>query len=237
MDAAPDTDPVMDQPGIDMCWSRIGVRGDSSCPKLREHVHCRNCPIFGAAALSLLDRAPSSDYLADWTRHFAQAAERSSAPTQAGAARSVVIFRVGVEWLALPTSMFAEIAEPRVIHSLPHRRGGALLGIVNVRGELLICLSLAKLLGHEEGPAARRESGTTARRRLLVVGNDGSRIVFPVDEVHGVHRVGTDDLSETPATIAKAPTTYTIGMLAWQGRIIGCLDGALLLAGLDRILA
>ena len=35
----------------------------------------------------------------------------------------------------------------RLIHSLPHRRQGIVLGLVNVRGELLICVSLARLLG------------------------------------------------------------------------------------------
>src|SRR2546422_1979826 len=38
----------------------------------------------------------------------------------------------------------AEVAERRVIHSLPHRRTGIVLGVVNVRGELLVCVSLGR---------------------------------------------------------------------------------------------
>ncbi len=39
-----------DLPSVDDCWNRIGVRGDRSCPKLAEHIHCRNCPVHAAAA-------------------------------------------------------------------------------------------------------------------------------------------------------------------------------------------
>ena len=42
---------------------------------------------------------------------------------------------------------YEEIAERRSLHSLPHRRRGIVMGIVNIRGELLICASLGKLLG------------------------------------------------------------------------------------------
>ena len=42
-------------PGAGDCWNKIGVSGDLSCPELNTHIHCRNCPVFAAAA-----RAPSS---------------------------------------------------------------------------------------------------------------------------------------------------------------------------------
>ena len=35
---------------IDDCWNRIGVHGDKSCPLLSEHIHCRNCAVYSAAA-------------------------------------------------------------------------------------------------------------------------------------------------------------------------------------------
>jgi hypothetical protein len=58
-----------------------------------------------------------------------------------------MIFRLGTEWLALPASVFQEVAELGAIHSLPHRRSGLVVGLTNVRGgELLICFSLTKLL-------------------------------------------------------------------------------------------
>ena len=35
----------------------------------------------------------------------------------------------------------------QAIHSLPHQRSRALLGVANVRGALVACLSLVELLG------------------------------------------------------------------------------------------
>ena len=35
---------------IDDCWNRIGIYGDKSCPVLPEHIHCRNCSVYSAAA-------------------------------------------------------------------------------------------------------------------------------------------------------------------------------------------
>ena len=45
-----------DARAIDDCWNRIGVYGDKSCERLREHVHCRNCEVHAAAAVRLLER-------------------------------------------------------------------------------------------------------------------------------------------------------------------------------------
>ena len=46
---------LADTQAIDDCWNRIGVRGDQSCPLLIEHIHCRNCALYAAAAIRLLD--------------------------------------------------------------------------------------------------------------------------------------------------------------------------------------
>src|ERR1700674_3487561 len=118
---------------VNDCWNRIGVGGDGSCVELEQHVHCRNCPIYSAAALSLLDRDLPDAYQSDWADHFAQAKPSREADTH-----SAIIFRIGPEWFAFPTLLFDEIAELRTIHSLPHQRSGAVLGLVNVRGELII---------------------------------------------------------------------------------------------------
>ena len=60
-----------------------------------------------------------------------------------------MVFRIGAEWIGLPTDVFQEVAEECIVHTLPHRRGGVLAGLVNVRGELLLCVALEILLGME----------------------------------------------------------------------------------------
>jgi chemotaxis-related protein WspD len=217
---------------VDDCWNRIGMRGDSSCPELERHVHCRNCPTYGAAASTLLRRELPAGYRAEWAGHFAgrQRAEDRGA-------QSDLIFRIDTEWLALPTSIFQEVAEKAAIHSLPHRPSGLVLGLTNVRGELLICFSLAKLLGHDEAVHPTRGKPSAERRRLLVFQREGRRTAIPADEVHGIHRYHPQILQEVPATVAKAPARYTKAILPWQGRAVGRLDEELIFHTLDRSVA
>ena len=221
---SPDGSPVE----LSSCWSRIGiVGGDGTCPDLQRFIHCRNCPVYSAAGVQLLNRPLLPDYRDEWTRQFA------GRKTKAAPGRiSILVFRVAGEWLALPTQIFQEVAEHRRIHSIPHRRHGIVAGLVNVRGELLICVSLVRLLGLE--PEARPQPQSTSYDRLLVVTHRGTRLTFPVDEVHGVWRIRPDDLKEVPATVARAEPTYTRGVWSWQGRSVGCLDEELLLSALNR---
>ena len=162
-------------------------------PELKKHVHCRNCPVYSAGAAELLDGDPPASYLADRTSHFAQPKRAEDIET-----RSVVIFRVASEWLALPTSVVMEVANLLPIHSLPHRQNGVVLGLASVRGELLVCVSLRQVVGAEPLAAASHERRDTAYRRLLVIRREAVRVVCPVDDVHGIHRFHPRELKAVP---------------------------------------
>lgn len=215
------------------CWNIIGVAGNGTCRELARHVHCRNCPVYSAAAKQLLDRSASADYRREWTEHFARE-KKLTTPAKT----SSVIFRVGPEWLALPTQAFQEVAEKRAMHSLPHRRRGMVLGLVNVRGELLICASLGRLLGLE--PELKRAKPRAVFDRLLVADWNGQRIAFPVDEVHGVYRFHQDELREPPATLSRNAGSPARGVFSWHDpksrahRTVGFLDTDTLFAMLNR---
>ncbi len=212
------------------CWNLIGVSGDQSCRELARHVHCHNCPVHAAAAARFLDRPFSPVERRAWTEHYARE-KHVGTPAKV----SALIFRLGGEWLALPTTAFQEIAERRVLHSLPHRRRGIVLGLVNVRGELLICASLARLLSLENTPAVSRSRAVFDR--LLVAECAGQRFAFPVDEVHGVYRFQQIDLREPPATVARARLTCTRGVFPWRNFAVGFLDAETLFAALNRNLS
>jgi chemotaxis-related protein WspD len=215
----------------DECWNRIGVRGDGSCVELQKHVHCHNCGVYSAAAQTLLDRPLSSDDIAERTRHIA----RPKAVEEQGP-QTVLIFRIAAEWLALPMAVVKEVAEQRPIHSLPHRRGGVLLGVANVRGELLVCVSLRRLLTLEEG-GTKPQSRHTVHQRLLVVGQGDVRAVCPVDEVHGIERAHTWTLQDLPATLSKAAGRHSNGVIMWRDHAVGFLDEQLLFHSLQRSLS
>src|SRR5687768_8969632 len=149
------------------CWNSIGVRGDRSCPELKQHGHCRNCPVYSAGAAALLDGDAPDGCLAEWTSHFAKPGVAADTDT-----RSIVIFRIGAEWLALPTSVVVEVADVLPVHSLPHRQNGAVLGLANVRGQLLICVSLGQVVGVEPSTTSTTARRRTAHKRLLVIRRD-----------------------------------------------------------------
>jgi chemotaxis-related protein WspD len=211
------------------CWNEIGVQGAATCPELAQVIHCRNCPVYSKAGVQLLDRPLPPEYRRAWTKHFAQ-----DRILPAPARQSALLFRIGSEWLALPAPAFQEVAERRPVHSLPHRREGIVLGLVNIRGELLICISLAFLLGLVRNPLSEMPRSTYDR--LLVTRRDGQRFVFPADEVRGLFRFQTPELKEPPATLTKARLSYTQGILYWQDRTVGMLNADLLFSSLNRSL-
>jgi chemotaxis-related protein WspD len=195
-----------------------------------------NAGAVAAPADSLLDRPLPAGYREEWAKHFAQP-ERSDADEEGADERTVVVFRIGDEWLALPAHLFDEVAEPRRYHSLPHRRDNLVLGIVNVRGELLVCVSLGALLGIGEARTADGGGRTTAFERLVVIGRDSRRLAFPVDEVHGIHRYTGRDVLDVPATIGKSASSFAVALIAWKGGTVGRLDDKLVLDALDRSIA
>lgn len=220
------------QPRIDDCWNQIGVRGDGSCPKLEEHVHCRNCPVYSAAAIQLLNGDLPTDQTEDWTKHYATELRREDT-----APESAMVFRVGPEYFALATVNFTEVVPPRKTHPLPHRRNQLVLGLVNVRGSLLISVSLKELLGLARATAPAEKGDRLRHPQVLVASWEGRSLAFPVDEVMGVHRYQRSQLQAVPATVAKAAATYTKSMLPWRDKSIGLLDDQLLFYSINRNLA
>jgi len=213
------------------CWNRIGVQGDGSCPELDRYIHCRNCPVYTDAAAHLLDTSAPSHYLTEWTGHYARPLPVAEVDTH-----PYFIFRLGAEWLALPVDLLKEVAPLQSVHSLPHRQAGAVRGLTNVRGELLICVALDQVLGLdllEVKPAKNRRD----LRQLLVITDKRGPLAFPVDEVHGIHWCPARQLMEVPATIAHAAVVYSRAILPWNGHSVGCLDRELLLAAFNRSLA
>jgi len=201
------------------CWNRIGVWGDRSCPELIPTVHCHNCPVFAAAGRRFLDTPPPEGYLAEWTERLIAPVEETATDLQ-----SALIFRLGEEWLALRVQALLEVTNPRPVHRVPHR-AGLLAGLVNIRGELHLCVHLARLLGLKApGPGELSPDDAGTKARLIVVESEAGRWVFPVDEVDQVYRFAPAELTGAPATLARSAGRLTRAVFAWRERSIGFLD-------------
>ncbi|HDS1778443.1 TPA: chemotaxis protein CheW [Pseudomonas putida] len=209
-----------DDAHIDDCWNRIGVRGDKQCPLLERHVHCRNCEVYAAAATRLLDRYSLVQ------EHQAAAVQ----PDAENTGRSMLLFRLGEEWLALATACLAEIAPLQAVHSLPHQRSRLLHGVANVRGALVPCLSLADLLGVQAGSTEQRSA--RAMPRMLILAAEGGPVVMAVEEIDGIHRLDPQLLGS-----GRDATRFTAAVLQWRGRSVRVLDDQHLLSAVQRSLS
>ena len=223
------------------CWKQIGVWGDGSCGKLEQATHCRNCPVYSAVGVQLLDRELPAEYLDEATALLA----RPQALKVTGL-RAVILFRIGIEWFALPVGVLVEVVERRAVHFVPHTANNFLKGLINIRGELQVCISLTKLLG-----LAKRTDEQKARHsvfeRLLVIQRDGHHLVIPVSEVFGLVRYHADEVREAPATAGRASTNFVRAVLPWRHPkaagesppeiSVGLLDDELLFYSVNKSLA
>jgi len=214
-----------DARAIDDCWNRIGIHGDKSCPLLEEHIHCRNCSVYSVAATRLLDRYS----LQQDQREAVVSKVETDVKT-----RSLLMFRLGEEWLGLATRTLVEVAPLQAIHSLPHQRSRALLGVANVRGALVACLSLVELLDLDGSVAPA--SGGRVMPRMLIIAAHGGPVVVPVDEVDGIHAIDERILDAASQSGAQASAKYTRGVLQYRGRSLRWLDEEQLLSAVTRSL-
>jgi chemotaxis-related protein WspD len=215
-------------PDVSDCWNKIGISGDRSCPELNTHIHCRNCPVFTEAARDFFDRRAPEGYLADWSRWLSELAGfgESGNESKTGSdnirshdpAVSVLIFRLGEEWLAIRTQTVVEVTLPRPVHRIPHRSNAVLIGIVNLQGQGLLCVSLHGLLGATAVPVISSR---------LVVLRDADRAeswAFAADEVVGVRRVLRSQWRSVPSTLNNPAVGFSQAVLSSEGRSIGLLD-------------
>lgn len=220
---------------INDCWNQIGVWGDKTtpCPKLADVIHCRNCEVYSAAGRTVLERRIPEEYETKWAKVYSESKKEKITGTEC-----VTIFRLGNEWLALPTNMIDEITDVSVIHSLPHKRTPILRGLMNLRGQMSICVSLGQLL---EIKKHHQHENTDARNRtyerMIAVKYHESSYVFLVSEVKSTFRFRQEELKEAPSTLSNAKGTFTKGILSWKEQDVAYLDADLLFYTLDKKLA
>lgn len=219
---------------IGNCWSEIGVwsTDGEKCPRLKEVLHCRNCEVYSSAGRGLLARALPEDYQEYWTSLLAKDED-----VRRGDSLSIVVFRLGDEWLGLPTKIIKEISEIRPVHSIPNSKSAVVKGLVNVRGELQLWVSMGTLLAVDKGES---HSDNALRKsfleRLVILSKDGEQFVFPVSEIIGTHRIWKENVRDVPSTAANSMYSHLAGLFELDGRHVGLLDEELLVNSLRRSL-
>jgi len=205
---------------IDDCWNTIGVwrKTDKKCEKLSDVIHCYNCDVYSNAGRSLLNRESPEGYTNEWADILAEQKTEQSSGMQ-----SAIVFRLGAEWLALPVMVVNEISLLKNIYAIPHNKNNAIKGMVNIRGELVICMSLGNLFGIEK-PNEELIDEEHSINRLIMIREKKGHVVFPVSEIDGIIHYNPAKLSPAPDTIKSSTSNFIIGISNSNERNIGCID-------------
>jgi chemotaxis-related protein WspD len=222
--------------------------------------------VFASAARAFFDRPAPEGYLAEWTQWLASSEEQARHQAGEGLAESdrdrigVLIFRLGPELLAFRTQTIGEVTATRPVHRIPHRSNTILIGLVNLRGQLQLCVSLHGLLGVDapSGPAPHPQMNYPSQAQgVLVVGEKGrdstgnstpgSRLVvlrdrersetwvFAAEEVLGVHRIPRSQMRNVSSALANPEVSFSQAILSWEGRSVSFLDEQRVFAALRSL--
>lgn len=179
------------------------------------------------ALFRLLERPLEEADLEAATEEASNAAEKSERG-QIG----IVLFGLGSESLALPAGMVRRVTAHAPPVRIPHRSKGILRGVCNVRGELVLCADLRRMLGMPE-----REATETDSLRTVVVGPASAAWAFEVDALHGIGRVSPSTLASAPLTVEHSLGAFVAGLAEVDDRPVTVLDGERILAGFKAALA
>jgi chemotaxis-related protein WspD len=181
-------------------------------------------------ASHLFERSPDREYIREWTESLSQVVN----PEQISETISVLVFRLGREWLALSTIFLKEVAHRRPVHRIPHRHSKVLQGVVNLNGELQLYIALHELLQIEMSTGPNLDPLSYQSDRMVAIIKGGELWVFPVDEVDGIYSWNLSEIENVPVNISKSTANYIKGIIKMENRSIGLLDEELLFASLNR---
>ena len=146
------------------------------------------------------------------------AAEVPPQALAAGAAIEVVLFSLGDERYALETTCIREIVRLKEFAPVPGTPE-FLIGVTNLRGQVLAILDLRRFFGIEPREA-------TDHTRVMVLGHERVEFGLLADSVQEVTLLRLDEIRESPASVLGAAREYLRGVTA---ETLLVLDGAILL--------
>lgn len=181
---------------------------------------------------NLLNRPQPEGYDLEWLESL------KTKPTEDfPSGKSLLIFRIANEWLALPSYSIKEITHSSYIHKLPHSNSPILLGISNIHGELLITVSMQAFLDLPPITPKDSDDQTPCKfSRYIVLAEGKDTIVFPVDEIHGITFIQPSSLDPPPLSTSKTGKNFFTGIFSLNETLIGLLDGSLIMDAINQSL-
>jgi purine-binding chemotaxis protein CheW len=128
----------------------------------------------------------------------------------------LVVFSLGREEFAVEVTQVREIMRMEEITRMP-KSPHFVEGIINLRGQIIAVVELAKRLNLETG----ERSGET---RIIVVETEDIKVGMIVDSVSEVLRVAADAVEPSPTLATDISAAYLQGVLKQDNRLIILLD-------------
>lgn len=135
----------------------------------------------------------------------------------------VVVFTVGSTEFGIPITLVREIIAPSELVTLPEMPAG-MVGIINVRGNILPIVDLKTLFAMGNGLAADH-----TKQRVLLVEIGGSLVGYLVDTVSEVLRISQDSLEQVDR-IQGMNRNLVDSICNLEGRLIPIVNAANLLS-------
>ncbi len=133
-----------------------------------------------------------------------------------------VIFKLGEEEYGMDIMLVNAIENYTGVVPIPNAPA-YILGILNLRGEVIPVYSLRKKFGMPETSA-------TESTQLLITRADGTAIGYKVDSVSEIMEVEESEVQGIPIIVKNVDTRYALGVANKKNRMIVLLDNANILS-------
>jgi purine-binding chemotaxis protein CheW len=144
-------------------------------------------------------------------------ADEEAGPEDQIAEQYVVFSMAGTDY-AVHIDNLTEIGEPQKITPVPNVPDWV-LGVANLRGEILSMVDLAAFFGIEN---LKRERG--ARMLVAKTSAEDMTLGLIVERVEGIRSLGADQMVKPGAPLNDQVTPYLAGVCEESGRLVGILD-------------
>jgi purine-binding chemotaxis protein CheW len=139
--------------------------------------------------------------------------------------RGLLLFRLGEEWYAFPIEGVREIYNDYVVTRIP-RVPEFVLGVVNVRGEIVSVTDLGTLI---RVPSRTQLDIDGELPSAIIVSKEGCVTAVVVDEIGDILDVPQTAVEPALSTLAKSQAEFVAGSVYVDDRLIGIVN-------LDKVL-
>lgn len=151
-----------------------------------------------------------------------RAASLAQAPIDedSGESTGLLKFRLGLEWYAVAISGVREIHNEYVVTRIP-RVPDFVLGVINVRGEIVSVTDLATLI---RVPSRSELDIDGQLPSAIIVANDECVSALVVDEIGDIIEAAHGAIEPPLSTLDKAQAEYMAGSVYIDGLLIGVVN-------------